>query len=61
MSDRPTRRDAVSRVMCWVQDMLDINGVEDHRPGGYAVETFQHDGWEMTLQITSRPAEQVDR
>jgi hypothetical protein len=51
MSHRP---EAVGSVMTWVGDMLEINGVEHHRPGGYAVEYFTYDGWDMTLQITAR-------
>jgi hypothetical protein len=51
-----SRRKAVGSVMVWIEDMLELNLVEEQRPQGYAVRAFEYDGWEMTIQITSRKA-----
>lgn len=49
-----TRRDAVGLMMVPVVDMLQICGIENHRPVAYNTEAFEYDGWEMEIKITAK-------
>lgn len=48
------RRDACMAVAGWVEDMLDINGIEQHQRAGYDWIEFQHDGFDMVIKIATR-------